>query len=89
MPDLSLIPNEPGSYQYKDSDGNIIYVGKAKDLKKRVSSYFNRTLHDKKTQALVKSIASIDFIVTGSEVEALILENNLIKRYQPRYNIDL
>ncbi|MDD4126632.1 MAG: excinuclease ABC subunit UvrC, partial [Methanomicrobium sp.] len=89
MPDISLIPNEPGCYLYKDDKGSIIYVGKAKNLKKRVSSYFNRNITDSKTKALVKSIDSIDYIITDNEVGALILENNLIKRYQPKYNIDL
>lgn len=89
MPDLSLIPDNPGCYLYKDNKGNVIYVGKAKNLKKRVSSYFNRTITDLKTKALLKSIDSIDYIITDTEVEALILENNLIKRYQPKYNIDL
>ena len=89
MPDISLIPNEPGCYLYRDNKGRIIYVGKAKNLKKRVSSYFNRTLTDSKTKALVNSIDSVDYIITDNEVGALILENNLIKRYQPKYNIDL
>ncbi|MBP2132675.1 excinuclease ABC subunit C [Methanomicrobium sp. W14] len=89
MTDLSVIPNEPGCYLHKDEDGKVIYVGKAKNLKKRVSSYFNRNITDPKTKALVKSISTTDFIVTGNEVEAFILENNLIKRYQPKYNIDL
>lgn len=89
MVDISLLPSKPGCYLYKDSSGVIIYVGKASDLKKRVSSYFNRKDLDPKTRALVGNIDSIDFIVTNNEVEALILENNLIKKHQPKYNIDL
>jgi len=87
--DLSKIPNNPGCYIYKDLKGKIIYIGKAKNLKKRVSSYFNKKDHDSKTAALVKKIKKIDFIVTDSEVEALLLENNLIKKNKPKYNIDL
>lgn len=82
------IPAEPGCYLYKDKTGKVIYVGKARNLKKRVSSYFNRKL-DKKTNNLVSQIRKTDFIVTSSEVEALILENNLIKKCQPKYNINL
>ena len=67
----------------------IIYVGKAKNLKKRVTSYFQKTDHDTKTTALISHISSLDFMVTSNEVEALILENSLIKENQPRYNIDL
>ncbi|MBN2733920.1 MAG: excinuclease ABC subunit C [Methanomicrobiaceae archaeon] len=89
MVNISLIPDEPGCYLYKDENNRVIYIGKAKDLKKRISSYFNKNHPDPKTRALVKSIDSVDFIVTGTEVEALILESNLIKRYQPKYNIDL
>lgn len=89
MIDLRSIPNKPGCYLFKDSDGHIIYVGKAKDLKKRVSSYFQKKDLDPKTALLVSHIESADFIVTDSEVEALILENNLIKKNRPKYNIDL
>jgi len=89
MIDFSLLPKNPGCYLFKNKDGKIIYVGKAKDLKKRVSSYFQKTLTDEKTIQLVKRISSIDFIVTSTEVEALILENNLIKKHFPRYNIML
>lgn len=87
MIDISLIPTSPGCYLYSDKK-NIIYIGKAKNLKKRVSSYFNRNL-DSKTNALVKNISKVDFIATNSEVEALILENTLIKKHQPKYNINL
>lgn len=83
---LSL-PDEPGIYQYLDKSGTVIYVGKAKNLKRRVSSYFNRTLDSRKTEMLVKNIADIRTIIVQTEQDALILENNLIKKYQPRYNI--
>ena len=89
MIDLSKIPNNPGCYLFKDNKKKILYIGKAKNLKKRVSSYFNKKDHDSKTKVLVSKIKDIDFIVTKSEVEALILENNLIKKNSPRYNIDL
>jgi len=88
MIDLSVIPPSPGCYMYKNNNV-VIYVGKAKNIKKRVSSYFNKKNHDSKTTALVKNIEEIDFIATDSEVEALILENTLIKKHQPKYNIDL
>ena len=87
-PILSTIPNKPGVYRYFDSDGNLIYVGKAKNLKRRVSSYFNKE-QTGKTRVLVSRIADIKFIVVESESEALLLENNLIKQYKPRYNIML
>lgn len=84
---VSTLPHSPGVYQYFNSDGEIIYVGKAKDLKKRVSSYFNKTDKSVKVQALVKHIADLKYIVVNTENDALLLENNLIKQYQPRYNI--
>ena len=87
--DISKLPSNPGCYLYLDRQKKIIYVGKAKNLKKRVSSYFNRKDLDPKTEALVSNIHDIDFIVTNSEVEALILENSLIKKNRPKYNIDL
>jgi excinuclease ABC subunit C len=84
------IPKEPGIYKMLDKKNGIIYIGKAKNLKNRVSSYFtNEALLDSKTQSLVKQIHRIDTIVTNSEKEALILENQLIKQYQPKYNIIL
>ena len=83
---LSLIPHLPGSYQMKNKDGVIIYVGKAKDLHRRVSSYFNRT-HTGKTAKMVSEIADFSYIVAGSETEAFIMEINLIKQYDPKYNI--
>ncbi len=85
---IKNIPNLPGSYQYKNKDGVVIYVGKAKDLKKRVSSYFTGS-HDAKTARLVMNITDIEYIVTNSELDALLLELNLIKKYNPRYNIML
>lgn len=84
---LKTVPNRPGSYRMYDSSDTVIYVGKAKDLKKRLSSYFLKHGQSTKTQALVANIARIEFTVTFSESEALILENELIKQYQPRYNI--
>ncbi len=86
---LKEIPESPGCYRYYDKDGTIIYVGKAKNLKKRVSQYFQKTEKDPKTTLLVADIAGIDFFVTDTEVEAFILENNLIKKHMPKYNIDL
>lgn len=83
---LATIPHNPGVYQYFDENGTIIYVGKAKDLKKRVSSYFNKP-QTGKVRVLVSKIQDIKTIVVGSESDALLLENNLIKQYQPRYNI--
>jgi excinuclease ABC subunit C len=87
--DTATLPEDPGCYMYKDTDGNVVYVGKAKNLKKRISSYFSKSQHDPKTEAMLKVAEDFDYIVTGTEVEALILENNLIKRYKPKYNIDL
>jgi excinuclease ABC subunit C len=89
MIDLLKLPSEPGCYLFKDSKGIIVYIGKAKNLKKRVSSYFQKRDHDPKTISLVSVIDIVDFIITQNEKEALILENNLIKNHKPRYNIDL
>lgn len=83
---LKLIPEKPGCYLYKNEDGIIIYVGKAKNLKRRVNSYFNR-IQTGKTKALVDQIRDFEYIVTNSETESLILEINLIKKYNPKYNI--
>lgn len=83
---LKLIPHLPGSYQMKNSDDIIIYVGKAKDLNKRVNSYFNRP-HTGKTAKMVSEIADFEYIVASSELEAFLLEFNLIKHYDPKYNI--
>ena len=85
---LSMIPGKPGVYQYFDNNANLIYVGKAKNLKKRVSSYFTGKNHGK-TKILVSKIAEIEHIVVDSESDALLLENNLIKKFQPRYNFML
>lgn len=84
---LSSLSQQPGVYQYFDSDGVVIYVGKAKDLKRRVSSYFQKEHEWVKTRQLVKNIADIKYVVVNSEQDAFLLENNLIKQYQPRYNI--
>jgi excinuclease ABC subunit C len=81
------LPDKPGVYQYYDEHGNIIYVGKAKNLKKRVSSYFNKELLTGKLIMLVRKIADIRYIVVETEFDALLLENTLIKKYQPRYNV--
>ena len=86
---IRVLPNKPGVYQYFDASGTIIYVGKAKDLKKRVASYFNKNLDSGKTRILVKQIAEIKYMVVDTELDALLLENNLIKKYQPKYNIQL
>lgn len=86
---VQVLPNRPGVYQYYDKDGTIIYVGKAKDLKKRVSSYFVKNQESAKTRILVRRIADIRHIVVETETDALLLENNLIKKYQPRYNVML
>ena len=85
---LELLPNNPGCYLYKDNIGEIIYVGKAKNLKNRVKSYFTGT-HNKKTQTLVSKIEDLEYIIVNSEKEALLLENNLIKKYRPYFNIRL
>lgn len=89
MISLDHLPHLPGCYLFLDSDGSIIYVGKARDLRKRVSNYFQKQDHGPKTGALVVAAASVDFIVTNTEVEALLLENTLIKKHLPRYNIKL
>ena len=84
---LSILPDKPGCYQYFDEKGTIIYVGKAKNLKRRVSSYFNKEHDSNKTRVLVKQIRDIKYIVVDTEEDALLLENNLIKQYRPRYNV--
>ena len=84
---LQTLPSSPGVYQYFDDEGTILYVGKAKNLKKRVSSYFTKTHDNGKTRVLVKKIADIKHIVVATETDALLLENNLIKKHKPRYNV--
>jgi excinuclease ABC subunit C len=84
---IQTLPDNPGVYQYYDKDDKILYVGKAKNLKKRVQSYFSKTHDNYKTAVLVKKIVSIKHIVVATESDALLLENNLIKKLQPRYNI--
>lgn len=84
---LAVIPEKPGCYQYFDEKGTIIYVGKAKNLKRRVFSYFNKEHDSTKTRVLVKQICDIKYIVVDTEEDALLLENNLIKQYRPRYNV--
>jgi excinuclease ABC subunit C len=86
---IQTLPDSPGVYQYFDKEGKILYVGKAKNLKKRVSSYFNKIHDTAKTNVLVKKIVTIKHIVVPTETDALLLENNLIKTLQPRYNINL
>lgn len=83
------IPHQPGCYKYYDTHNELLYVGKAKDLRKRVGSYFNKTVDNYKTRRLVTLIQTIDFTVTNTEHDAFLLENSLIKHYQPRFNIDL
>ncbi len=84
---IKTLPHQPGVYQYFDKDNRLIYVGKAKDIKKRVSSYFNKHHDYGKTRVLVKNIVSVKHIVVETENDALLLENNLIKKYKPKYNV--
>lgn len=84
---ISKLPTQPGVYQYFDASGNIIYIGKAKNLKNRVLSYLNKTNQSNKTLLLVRKINDLRYIVVDTEQDALLLENNLIKKYKPRYNI--
>ena len=86
-PIISTIPQKPGVYHFYDSDAEVIYVGKAKNLKRRVSSYFTKTHKSLKTKNLVSKITDISCIIVETEIDALLLENNLIKKHQPRYNI--
>jgi excinuclease ABC subunit C len=83
------LPNAPGIYKYFDEDKRLLYIGKAKNIRKRVSSYFNKNQHSYKTYELVKQIAYIEFTIVHSEHDALLLENSLIKEFRPKYNIDL
>jgi len=89
MISLDSLPHNPGCYLFMDDQGKVIYVGKARDLKKRVSNYFQKQDHIPRTKALVMASKGVEFIVTNTEVEALLLENTLIKKHQPRYNIKL
>jgi excinuclease ABC subunit C len=89
MFDIMNLPTDPGCYLFKDKNSKIIYVGKAKNLRKRVKSYVQKNDLDAKTQSLIKHVESVDYIATDNEVEAFILENTLVKKYQPKYNIDL
>lgn len=84
---VSTLPDTPGVYQYYDKNGQLLYIGKAKNLKKRVASYFNKTHDNARTRILVKQIVDIKHIVVATETDALLLENNLIKKYQPKYNV--
>ena len=84
---LKSLSEEPGVYRMLDKEQQVIYVGKAKNLRNRVTSYFRENIPESKTRALVKNICAIEVTLTNTETEALLLENNLIKQYQPRYNI--
>ncbi|NLB22601.1 MAG: GIY-YIG nuclease family protein, partial [Clostridium sp.] len=84
---LAVIPDQPGCYQFVDEKGIVIYVGKAKNLKRRVVSYFNKYHDHPKTRILVRKIKNIKYIVVNSEEDTLLLENNLIKKLKPRYNV--
>ena len=87
---LSSLPDKPGVYQYFDAEGKLLYIGKAKSLKKRVSSYFQKDRHTSgKTAVMVRKIADIKTLIVDTEMDALLLENNLIKKHQPRYNVNL
>ncbi|MFA4960396.1 MAG: excinuclease ABC subunit UvrC [Candidatus Pacearchaeota archaeon] len=86
---IKFLPRSPGCYLFKDSNGKIIYIGKAKNIRKRVASYFQKKEHDPKTFALISEISDVDTITTSTEVEALLLENNIIKKNVPKYNLDL
>lgn len=89
MVDISHIPKKPGCYFFRNSSKKILYIGKAKNLYNRVSSYFKKEVDRPKTEELVKHIHSVEFVITDSEIEALLLESRLIKQYKPKYNIDL
>ena len=84
---INDLPNKTGVYQYYDKNKNCIYIGKAKNLKKRVSSYFTKTNSNIKTRTLIRKIKSVNYVVVETEMDALLLENNLIKKYQPKYNV--
>ncbi|HYG52026.1 MAG TPA: GIY-YIG nuclease family protein, partial [Flavobacteriales bacterium] len=86
---LVSLPDSPGIYRYYDESGAVLYIGKAKNLKKRVSSYFTKSHDSARLTMLVRKIHDIQYIVVRTEFDALILENNLIKEYRPKYNINL
>ena len=86
---INNLPESPGVYRFRDCDNNIIYIGKAKNLKERVRSYVREGKKDVKTERLVENIDHVDFVLTSSEKEAFLLENNLIKEHTPKYNINL
>jgi excinuclease ABC subunit C len=89
MLDTLNLPNEPGCYLFKDKNENVIYIGKAKNLRKRIKQYLQKNDFDIKTKSMLNLVDSLDFVATDNEIEALILENTLIKKYQPKYNIRL
>ena len=84
---IKNLPSNPGIYQFFNDKGKVIYVGKANNLKNRVRSYFHENLSSPKTEILVKKINDLELIITDNEVEALVLENNLIKKFKPRYTL--
>src|SRR5437763_119305 len=87
---LSTLEDKPGVYQYYDAEGKLLYIGKAKSLRKRVANYFQKDRFDNgKTAVMVRKIADIKTLVVDTEMDALLLENNLIKKHQPRYNVNL
>jgi excinuclease ABC subunit C len=87
---ISSLPETPGIYKYFDKEGALIYIGKAKSLKKRVSSYFNKNHYEnRKTAIMVSRICNIEFTLVETEIDALLLENSLIKKFQPKFNINL
>ena len=86
---IKNLPQKPGVYKFLNRSDKIIYIGKAKNLKKRVASYFNRSIKDEKTNTLVSKINSFSIVLVKSETDALLLENNLIKKIKPKYNICL
>jgi len=86
---IKNLPSNPGIYQFLNDKGKVIYIGKANNLKNRVRSYFHENLSSPKTEILVKKINDLELIITDNEIEALVLENNLIKKFKPRYNVNL
>src|SRR5947209_3443015 len=86
---IASLPESPGIYKYADAEGNLIYIGKAKNIKKRVASYFSKWHDNRKTAVMVSRINDIQFTLVETEMDALLLENALIKKYQPRFNVNL